>query len=230
MQRQRPRLKPFFNHLQPAELQQASQSDCTPRGPAPAVESTTPTAAPSMARSTGRSCAASRLAEDAQPYQCAGPDCTVMIEPAFTPGRRKVYHDDACRERAKTARRQPCSPPSTSSRPGRRVARSGNAAGRRGAAGGRREHRAAFKQMVRHRLYADVARLMAAVRWSAARRQGQAGAPQMEAEIPRAFINLMLRDLAREPGAVRRGNATSTGYAEGRATAADRPAASAAHD
>ena len=47
-----------------------------------------------------------QVAASAGPYQCAGPDCAVMIEPSFSPGRKKLYHDDACRERARTARRQ----------------------------------------------------------------------------------------------------------------------------
>ena len=105
MQRQRPRLKQFSITC--------NLPDCSK--PAVRLYPTRPSArsrihhtycCPEHGKKHWAQLRRQQLAEEAQPYQCAGPDCTVMIEPAFTPGRRKVYHDDACRERAKTARRR----------------------------------------------------------------------------------------------------------------------------
>ena len=105
MQRQRPRLKPFSITC--------SLPDCSK--PAVRLYPTRPGARsrihhtycrPEHGKRHWAQLRREQLAADAQPYQCAGPGCTVMIEPAFAPGRRKVYHDDACRERAKTERRR----------------------------------------------------------------------------------------------------------------------------
>ena len=104
-QRQRPRLKPFSITC--------SLPDCSK--PAVRLYPTRPGARsrihhtycrPEHGKRHWAQLRREQLAADAQPYQCAGPGCTVMIEPAFAPGRRKVYHDDACRERAKTERRR----------------------------------------------------------------------------------------------------------------------------
>ena len=153
MQRQRPRLKQF--------LIECSLPGCTKR-----VVKLYPTRPSARSRIHHTYCCPEhgkrhwaqlrrqQLAEDAQPYQCAGPDCTVMIEPAFTPGRRKLYHNDACRERAKTARRRRASANDVQHARAKALAATQRAEAAHQAA---EEHRAAFTRWY-ETVYADVAR------------------------------------------------------------------------
>ena len=105
MQRQRPRLKPFsITCSLPDCSKQAVRLYPTRPGARSRIRHTY--CKPAHGKQHWAQLRRQQLAEDAAPYQCAGPDCTVMIEPAFAPGRRKLYHNDACRERAKTARRR----------------------------------------------------------------------------------------------------------------------------
>ena len=163
MQRQRPRLKPFSITC--------SLPDCSK--PAVRLYPTRPGArsrihhtycCPAHGKRHWAQLRRQQLAEDAQPYQCAGPDCTVMIEPAFTPGRRKVYHDDSCRERAKTARRQRQPAGDVQHARAKALAATQRAEATHQAA---EEHRAAFTRWYETD-YADVARRWEGVKQRAA--------------------------------------------------------------
>ena len=50
-----------------------------------------------------------RRKEDAQPRPCARRGCGHVIEPTGAPGRPRLYHDDACKEQARSERARPVS-------------------------------------------------------------------------------------------------------------------------
>ena len=125
-----------------------------------------------------------QIAAEDPPYPCAGPRCSVMIEPVFAPGQRKLYHDDACRERAKAerSRRQPAGDV--------RVARAKTYKAMQEAAVALQQaasHAAAFAQW-RETDYADVMRRFARVKEKAA-------AAGREPTPSAAFIDLLEQTL-----------------------------------
>ena len=108
MQRTRPRLK-LFNITCCLPECGKSAVRLYPTRPAPGLESTSPTAVPLIASGIGRGSTASGLPRGTRRTHALAPHCSVMIQPVFAPGPRKLYHNDACRERAKRerSRRQP---------------------------------------------------------------------------------------------------------------------------
>ena len=130
-----------------------------------------------------------QIAAEDPPYSCAGLNCSVMIEPVFAPGQRRLYHDDACRERAKVerSRRQPAGDVRVARAMAYKAMQAAAVALQRAAS-----HAAAFAQW-RATVYADVMRRFARVKEKAAS-EGREPKPSA------AFIDLLEQTLNEAKG------------------------------
>ena len=130
-----------------------------------------------------------RIAAGDPPYPCAGPHCSVMIQPVFAPGPRKLYHNNACRERAKIerSRRQPAGDVRAARTTAFKAMQAAAVALQQAAA-----HATAFAQW-RATDYADVMRRLA-------RLKEKAAAKGREPQPSAAFIDLLDQTLSEGKG------------------------------